>query len=182
MVLGPWGVVQGPKRGQNGSFWGSQNDPSDRWFWPFSPPKPGQEGSQKGSKKGVKTTLLDPSGTPQTPDPVVGCGLLAISSVILAPRGPGGVIQGSKMTHFGVPLFDPFGRSGPEMTHFTGVIWTLLARGVQKGVQKGVILDPLNDPPGPLGAKMTEEMAKSRISAPLNGVWGVREGSKRGPK
>ena len=27
-------------------------------------------------------------------------------------------------------------------------------------------------PPGPLGAKMTEEMAKSRISAPLNGVWG----------
>ena len=34
-------------------------------------------------------------------------------------------------------------------------------------------------PPGPLGAKMTEEMAKSRISAPLNGVWGVREGSKR---
>ena len=37
---------------------------------------------------------------------------------------------------------------------------------------------PLNDPPGPLGAKMTEEMAKSRISAPLNGVWGVPEGPK----
>ena len=31
-------------------------------------------------------------------------------------------------------------------------------------------------PPGPLGAKMTEEMAKSRISAPLNGVWGGLEG------
>ena len=62
---GPWGVIQGPKRGQNGSFWGSQNDPSDEWFWPFSPPKPGQEGSQKGSKKGVKTTPFDPSGTPR---------------------------------------------------------------------------------------------------------------------
>ena len=63
--MDPQGVIQGSKRGQNGSFWGSQNDPSDRWFWPFSPPKPGQEGSQKGSKKGVKTTLLDPSGTPR---------------------------------------------------------------------------------------------------------------------
>ena len=35
-------------------------------------------------------------------------------------------------------------------------------------------------PPGPLGAKMTEEMAKSRISAPLNGVWGVWGGSQGG--
>ena len=59
---GPGGVIQGPKRGQNGSFWGSQNDPSDRWFWPFSPPKPGQEGSKKGSKKGSKPPLLDPLG------------------------------------------------------------------------------------------------------------------------
>ena len=63
--MDPQGVIQGSKRGQNGSFWGSQNDPSDRWFWPFSPPKPGQEGSQKGSKKGVKTTPFDPSGTPR---------------------------------------------------------------------------------------------------------------------
>ena len=62
--MAPQGVIQGSKRGQNGSFWGSQNDPSDRWFWPFSPPKPGQEGSQKGSKKGSKPPLLDPSGTP----------------------------------------------------------------------------------------------------------------------
>ena len=39
-------------------------------------------------------------------------------------------------------------------------------------------------PPGPLGAKMTEEMAKSRISAPLNGPWrgsgGGLEGVWRG--
>jgi len=98
--MDPQGVIQGSKRGQNGSFWGSQNDPSDRWFWPFSPPKPGQEGSQKGSKKGVKTTPFDPSGTPQTPDPLIGCGLLAISSVIWPDMDPQGVIQGSKMTPF----------------------------------------------------------------------------------
>ena len=64
---GPGGVIQGPKRGQNGSFWGSQNDPSDEWFWPFSPPKPGQEGSQKGSKKGVKTTPFGPLWDPSDP-------------------------------------------------------------------------------------------------------------------
>jgi len=111
--MDPQGVIQGSKRGQNGSFWGSQNDPSDRWFWPFSPPKPGQEGSQKGSKKGVKTTPFDPSGTPQTPFKGAEILLLAISSVILAPRGPGGVIQGSKRGHSGTPPE----RSWPGLTY-----------------------------------------------------------------
>ena len=32
------------------------------------------------------------------------------------------------------------------MTHFTGVIWVVLARGVQKGSKKGSDLDPLFDP------------------------------------
>ena len=83
--------------------------------------------------------------------------------VVLARGAQKGVQKGVKnrskttpkqlfLGHFGVPLFDPFGRSGPKVTHFTGVIWTLLARGVQKGVQKRVILDPLGAPPG---AQMT---------------------------
>ena len=42
----------------------------------------------------------DPPQTPQTPFKGAEILLLAISSVILAPRGPGGVIQGSKMTPF----------------------------------------------------------------------------------
>ena len=53
-----------------------------------------------------------PPRPPQTPDPVLGLRLLAISSVILAPRGPWGVIQGSKMTHFGGPFLTPFGPYG----------------------------------------------------------------------
>jgi len=105
---GPGGVIQGPKRGQNGSFWGSQNDPSDEWFWPFSPPKPGQEGSKRGSKMGHFGPLQTPSRPPQGPFKGAEILLLAISSVILAPRGPGGVIQGSKMTHFGGPFWTPF--------------------------------------------------------------------------
>ena len=128
--MDPQGVILGSKRGQNGSFWGSQNDPSDEWFWPFSPPKPGQEGSQKGSKKGVKTTPFDPSGTPQTPFKGAEILLLAISSVILAPRGPGGVIQGSNMTLFG-PLFDP---SWAKSYILKGLIWPPpLRRGSKRG-------------------------------------------------
>ena len=101
---GPGGVIQGSKRGQNGSFWGSQNDPSDEWFWPFSPPKPGQEGSKRGSKMGHFGPLQTPSRPPQGPFKGAEILLLAISSVILAPRGPGGVIQGSKMTPFWTPF------------------------------------------------------------------------------
>ena len=96
------------QKGQNGSFWGSQNDPSDEWFWPFSPPKPGQEGSKRGSKMGHFGPLQTPSRPPQGPFKGAEILLLAISSVILAPRGPGGVIQGSKMTHFGGPFWTPF--------------------------------------------------------------------------
>jgi len=80
--------------------------------------------------------------------------------VVLARGAQKGVQKGVKnrskttpkqlfLGHFGVPLFDPFGRSGPKVTHFTGVIWVVLARGAQKGVQKGVILDPLPGPQTP---------------------------------
>jgi len=44
--------------------------------------------------------LLGPSQTPFKGAEIL---LLAISSVILAPRGPGGVIQGSKRGHSGTP-------------------------------------------------------------------------------
>ena len=67
-----------------------------------------QNSSNRGSKKGSKMTHLDPSRAPQTPFKGAEILLLAISSVILAPRGPGGVIQGSKMTHFGGPFWTPF--------------------------------------------------------------------------
>ena len=86
--------------------------------------------------------VLDPWGVIQTPDPLIGCGLLAISSVILAPRGPGGVIQGSKMTHFGGPFWTPFltpfelSWAKPRGQPHMGV--PIPSEGVQKGVQKGV--------------------------------------------
>ena len=95
--MDPQGVIQGSKRGQNGSFWGSQNDPSDEWFWPFSPPKPGQE----GSKKGPKWVILDPFWTPPGAllgplfDPfwaVLGQ-IVRLASLNLGPR-PGGVPEG----------------------------------------------------------------------------------------
>jgi len=47
------------------------NDPSDRWFWPFSPPKPGQEGpSQPEGSQGVSEygcTGQEGSGPDLTP-------------------------------------------------------------------------------------------------------------------
>ena len=40
-------------------------------------------------------TVLDPWGVIQTPNPLLGCGLLAISSVIWPDLDPQGVIRGS---------------------------------------------------------------------------------------
>ena len=77
--------------------------------------------------------------------------------VVLARGAQKGVQKGVKnrskttpkqlfLGHFGVPLFDPFGRSGPKVTYFAYVIWTLLARGLRRGSKKGVILDPSQGP------------------------------------
>ena len=93
--------------------------------------------------------VLAPQGVIQTPNPLIGHRLLAISSVILADMGPQGVIQGSKMTHFGVPPKSPFWRVRAETRLFRLSDLAGSARTGPKGVQKRVILDPLGPLQGP---------------------------------
>ena len=93
----PEGVQKGSKWVILDPFWdpllsgGARLTPSVCRIWPRR--------GQKGVKKGVpEWPLGGVLGPPQTPDPLIGCGLLSISSVILEGLGPW---EGSKMTHFG---------------------------------------------------------------------------------
>ena len=100
---------------------------------------------------------------------------------------PGGVQNDRFLTHFGTPFLTPFGRSGPEMTHFTGVIWVVLAGGLRRGSKKGSDLDPFLTPfltpfagVARYGCKGPFTLTRTHSTGP---VWpGVPKGPKRGQK
>ena len=157
----------------------------------------------KTGQKGVpEWPLGGVLGPPQTPDPLIGCGLLSISSVILDPQGPW---EGSKMTHFGVPLFDPFWQVRARNDAFHRCYLDPSGQGGSEGGPKrgqkqaknscfGVVfdpfLDPLLSPPGQNHPNNTGEMRhfwpgpakRGQKGVPQNGSFWTPPRAPGGPK
>ena len=157
--------------------------------------KPVQKGVPEWPSEGV-------SGALQTPDPLIGCGLLSISSVVLGGLGPW---EGVQNDPFLDPLLSPPGQNHPnntgEMRHF----WPGPAKRVKKGYPKMTqkqlfwggfgpvfdpFLDPLLDPPGQKGPNNTGEMRhfwpgpakRVKKGYPQNGSFWTPPRAPGGPK